>query len=75
MRSAGTPGDVMPVADKGKKQNERPDDQNAAGFKPVNVNFGRTFSRRLIRLRLWADGGHVSIVAPRGIDIGAGRQC
>jgi hypothetical protein len=48
----------MPVARKGREQDKRSDDQNAASFKFMNVEFSG-------RLRwLWTDGAHQSIVAP-----------
>jgi hypothetical protein len=45
----------MPVAREGEKQNERSDNQNAAGFKFVDAEFIRALTRRLL-IRLWADG-------------------
>ncbi len=52
----------MPVARKGKKQDERSDDQDAAGFKFVNVGLEDVFGDGCIRR--WTDGRHQSIVAP-----------
>ncbi len=51
----------MPVARKGQKQYKPSDDQDAAGFEFVNVEF-RWPLRQLIRR--WTDGRHESIVAP-----------
>ncbi len=61
-RSAGTPGDVMPVAGENQHQHHGPDDQNAGGFKLGDVRLGCALRGRLIRR--WAGGGHGSIVAP-----------
>ena len=41
-QSAGTPGDVMPVAGENQHQDHRPDDQNSGSFKPVDVGLGRS---------------------------------
>ena len=59
----------MPVAGEGENQDERPDNQDAGGFKFINGALGRAPRGRL--MRLWADGGHKIIVAPRSCGAGA----
>lgn len=51
----------MPVADEDHDQNDRPDDQDAARFKAVDMKLRPRFRRR----------GHKSIVAPRRVEVGA----
>jgi hypothetical protein len=45
----------MPAAREGEKQNERSDNQTAAGFKFVDAEFIGALTRRLL-IRLRADG-------------------
>ena len=53
----------MPVPRKSKQQDKGSDDQDAARFKFVNVEFWKTLRGR--RIRRWADSRHQSIVAPQ----------